>query len=111
MVFLDASVQEEAACPDRIHLFFTGSGRICGIRLEGGEGLATGRIPTLLEVSSHRPSVSTYISWGIEADIGAGGQADSGGTIEVAKRPNTKMTTRCVRSTIHILNLKISLQT
>jgi len=51
VAFLDASVQEESACPDRIHMFFTGSGRICGIRLEGGEGLEAERIPSLLKVS------------------------------------------------------------
>ena len=49
-MFLDASVQEEVACPDRIHTFFTGSGRLCGIRLEGGEGLDVGRIRPLLKV-------------------------------------------------------------
>lgn len=51
MIFFDASVQEEAACPNRIHLFFTASGRICGIRLEGGDGLDAERIRSLLQVS------------------------------------------------------------
>ena len=51
VVFLDASVQEEAACPDRVHCFYTGGGRLCGLRLEGGEGIDAARIRPLLLVS------------------------------------------------------------
>lgn len=64
--FLDATTPEELACPSRLHLFFCSSphtGRIvptasldqrkfnvCGIRVEGGEGLGLARLPTLLQV-------------------------------------------------------------
>lgn len=48
--FLDASPQEEAACPDRLHVFFTGSGKVCGLRLEGPAGIETERMPALLRV-------------------------------------------------------------
>ena len=51
VVFLDASAQEEAACPDRVHCFFNGRGRVCGLRLEGGEGIDAARIRPLLLVS------------------------------------------------------------
>ncbi|KAK4689365.1 hypothetical protein P7C73_g733, partial [Tremellales sp. Uapishka_1] len=50
-VVMDASAQEEVACPDRLHcfFFFNGSGKLCGLRMEGGEGLDVGRIRPLLE--------------------------------------------------------------
>ncbi|GFZ47176.1 hypothetical protein JCM24511_04919 [Saitozyma sp. JCM 24511] len=48
-VFLDASAQEESACPDRLHCFFTGEGRLCGLRMEGSAGLEVKRIRGLLE--------------------------------------------------------------
>ncbi|KAK1922729.1 ribosomal protein S5 domain 2-type protein [Papiliotrema laurentii] len=48
-VFIDATPEEETACPDRIHLFFKPSGKICGIRTEGPEGLEQSRLRPLLE--------------------------------------------------------------
>lgn len=48
-MFLDASPQEELACPDRLHMFFNGHGRICGLRTEGTAGLDVARIRPLLE--------------------------------------------------------------
>jgi exosome complex component RRP42 len=56
-VFLDASAQEESACPDRLHCFFTGEGRLCGLRMEGSAGLEVKRIRGLLEVSRGRSGV------------------------------------------------------
>lgn len=50
-MFLDATSQEESACPDRVHCFFTGSGKLCGMRMEGGDGLDAGRVKPLLQVS------------------------------------------------------------
>lgn len=50
-MFIDATPEEETACPDRIHLFFKPSGKICGIRTEGPEGLEQSRLRPLLEVS------------------------------------------------------------
>lgn len=57
-MFLDASAQEESACPDRLHCFFTGEGRLCGLRMEGSAGLEVKRIRGLLEVSSGRAGAS-----------------------------------------------------
>jgi exosome complex component RRP42 len=51
VVFLDATPQEEAACPDRLYLFFNSSLKLCGMRMEGGEGLDAERVRPLLEVS------------------------------------------------------------
>ncbi|WVQ81382.1 hypothetical protein IAT38_003506 [Cryptococcus sp. DSM 104549] len=54
-IFLDATPQEEVACPTRIHMFFSPSPgnpsqpKVCGIRLEGPDGLDQGRIKGLLE--------------------------------------------------------------
>ncbi|WVO15328.1 hypothetical protein L204_102984 [Cryptococcus depauperatus] len=53
-VFLDATPQEEVACPCRIHLFFIASldplkPNLCGMRVEGPEGLDSNRIRGLLE--------------------------------------------------------------
>ncbi|RXK35161.1 hypothetical protein M231_07573 [Tremella mesenterica] len=49
-VFLDATPQEEAACPDRLFLYFKRSGKLCGMRTEGTTGLDLDRIrPLLLE--------------------------------------------------------------
>lgn len=50
--FLDATPQEESTCLDRVHLFFNASGRVCGIRTEGTEGLDATRVRGLLEVST-----------------------------------------------------------
>ena len=50
-VFLDATPQEESTCLDKVHLFFTAGGKICGIRTEGTEGVDATRIRVLLEVS------------------------------------------------------------
>lgn len=49
VVFLDATPQEEAACPDRVLLFFTGSGKLCGMRVEGTSGIDIPRVPALLQ--------------------------------------------------------------
>lgn len=54
--FLDASRQEEIACPSRLHLFFSsrtstsslGDLKVCGLRIEGGEPIDLGRLPGLL---------------------------------------------------------------
>ncbi|ORY24193.1 ribosomal protein S5 domain 2-type protein [Naematelia encephala] len=49
-IFLDATAQEEAACTDRLHIFFTGGGKVCGMRIEGPDGFDAARIrPLLLE--------------------------------------------------------------
>jgi exosome complex RNA-binding protein Rrp42 (RNase PH superfamily) len=59
VVFLDATNQEEAACPDKVHLFFTGSGKVCGIRTEGNDALDIARIrPILLVSRSHSCTTS-----------------------------------------------------
>jgi exosome complex component RRP42 len=50
--FIDATPQEELACADRLHLFFNGSGKVCGMRSEGTEGVDLARFKPLLEVSS-----------------------------------------------------------
>lgn len=49
-VFLDAGLQEEVACPDRLHAFFDASGKVCGMRMEGESGLDVDRIRPLLKV-------------------------------------------------------------
>ncbi|WVF65392.1 hypothetical protein IAT40_000119 [Kwoniella sp. CBS 6097] len=64
-IFIDAIPQEESACPSRLHLFFrppanadaeggkgSSSLTVCGIRLEGPEGLDGGRIRGLVEQGS-----------------------------------------------------------
>ncbi|WVQ93065.1 hypothetical protein IAU59_000129 [Kwoniella sp. CBS 9459] len=67
-LFLDATPQEESACPSRLHLFFrpptnipdqSGNGNgngndlvVCGIRMEGPDGLDSGRIRGLVEQGS-----------------------------------------------------------
>jgi exosome complex component RRP42 len=51
VIFFDATAQEESACPDKVHLFFTGSGKVCGIRTEGSDALDVSRIRPLLLVS------------------------------------------------------------
>ncbi|WWD21176.1 hypothetical protein CI109_105660 [Kwoniella shandongensis] len=57
-IFLDATPQEESACPTRLHLFFSSPSpssfgsdklKLCGLRLEGPEGLDNGRIKGLLQ--------------------------------------------------------------
>ena len=50
-VFLDATLQEEMACPTRIHIFFhPESFKLCGLRMEGDEGIDQARIrPWLLQ--------------------------------------------------------------
>ncbi|OXG39949.1 hypothetical protein C349_04178 [Cryptococcus neoformans var. grubii Br795] len=55
-IFLDATPQEESACPTHIHLFFKASSphdlskpKLCGLRLEGPDGLDAGRVRGLLE--------------------------------------------------------------
>ncbi|ODN81014.1 hypothetical protein L202_03115 [Cryptococcus amylolentus CBS 6039] len=55
-IFLDATGQEEAACPTRILLFFkptspdsSSSPNLCGMRLEGPHGLDQSRVRGLLE--------------------------------------------------------------
>ncbi|WVQ63736.1 uncharacterized protein L199_001889 [Kwoniella botswanensis] len=53
-IFLDATAQEESACPSKLHLFFNTSSkekslRICGIRLEGGQSIDDSRIKGLIE--------------------------------------------------------------
>jgi len=56
---LDASRQEEIACPSRLHLVFSsrsadnsksnqGDIKICGLRIEGGEPIDLNRLPALL---------------------------------------------------------------
>lgn len=50
-VFLDATLQEEAACPDKLHVFVNKSGRLCGVRMEGTASLPADRIRPLLEAS------------------------------------------------------------
>ncbi|GHJ87244.1 hypothetical protein NliqN6_3646 [Naganishia liquefaciens] len=66
--FLDATTPEELACPSRLHLFFCSSPitsseevvatsidlrrfNVCGMRLEGGEGLELARLPVLLKIA------------------------------------------------------------
>ncbi|OCF39574.1 hypothetical protein I317_06636 [Kwoniella heveanensis CBS 569] len=60
-IFLDATPQEESGCPSRLHLFFrpragekTGDAglTICGMRMEGPEGLDSGRVRGLVEQGS-----------------------------------------------------------
>jgi exosome complex component RRP42 len=51
VVFYDATAQEEAACPDRVHLFYAGNGKVCGIRTEGNDALDINKIKPLLLVS------------------------------------------------------------
>jgi exosome complex component RRP42 len=57
--FLDATRQEEIACPSRLQLFFSsrsqnntssmvGDLKICGLRIEGGEPIDLNRLPGLL---------------------------------------------------------------
>ncbi|WVQ73657.1 hypothetical protein IAR50_003237 [Cryptococcus sp. DSM 104548] len=54
-IFLDATAQEEAACPTRILLFFRPTSdsitapNLCGMRLEGPHGLDQSRVRGLLE--------------------------------------------------------------
>ncbi|WWC98141.1 hypothetical protein V866_005032 [Kwoniella sp. B9012] len=55
-IFLDATAQEESACPSKLHLFFNSSSqstdqslKICGIRLEGGQSIDNSRIKGLIE--------------------------------------------------------------
>ncbi|TYJ52053.1 hypothetical protein B9479_007354 [Cryptococcus floricola] len=55
-IFLDATAQEEAACPTRILLFFkptspdsSSAPNLCGMRLEGPHGLDQSRVRGLLE--------------------------------------------------------------
>ncbi|KAK8844164.1 hypothetical protein IAR55_006958 [Kwoniella newhampshirensis] len=53
-IFIDATPQEESACPTRLQLFFSSTSpgptklKLCGMRLEGPEGLDQGRIKGLL---------------------------------------------------------------
>ncbi|ORX39288.1 hypothetical protein BD324DRAFT_619139 [Kockovaella imperatae] len=48
--FLDATLAEEAACSDRLHLCFANfnAETICGMRMEGESGIPTGRIKPLI---------------------------------------------------------------
>ncbi|KAK6906196.1 hypothetical protein I203_100181 [Kwoniella mangroviensis CBS 8507] len=53
-IFLDATSQEESACPSKLHLFFTTSStekslKVCGIRFEGGQSIDNSRIKGLIE--------------------------------------------------------------
>ncbi|WVR08919.1 hypothetical protein IAU60_005978 [Kwoniella sp. DSM 27419] len=52
-IFIDATPQEESACPSRLHVFFSSSSstelKVCGVRMEGPEGLDGGRISGLLK--------------------------------------------------------------
>ncbi|WVW79537.1 hypothetical protein I302_101506 [Kwoniella bestiolae CBS 10118] len=53
-IFLDATAQEESACPSKLHLFFSSSLKeqqlkICGIRLEGGQSIDSSRIKGLID--------------------------------------------------------------
>jgi exosome complex component RRP42 len=52
--FIDATPQEELACPDRLHAWFSQDGKVCGIRLEGESGIEADRIKPLLIVSRQR---------------------------------------------------------
>ncbi|KAL7424521.1 hypothetical protein Q5752_000205 [Cryptotrichosporon argae] len=47
--FLDADEREEMACPNRVLVAVNGSGRICGMRIEGESGVEAARIRPLLE--------------------------------------------------------------
>lgn len=87
-IFLDATPQEESACPDRLLLFFTGAGKLCGMRIEGSSGLDIPRIPALLTVS--RPAEMQSF-----ADC-AGGQADSDGACRRFERPDSDMISSCL---------------
>lgn len=49
--FLDATLQEELACPDKLLAFFNKEGKLCGLRMEGDSGLDIDRIRPLLRVS------------------------------------------------------------
>ncbi|WWC91026.1 uncharacterized protein L201_005966 [Kwoniella dendrophila CBS 6074] len=55
-IFIDATAQEESACPSKIHLFFNSTTteeeeeiKLSGIRLEGGQSIDKSRIGGLLE--------------------------------------------------------------
>ncbi|TXT09102.1 hypothetical protein VHUM_02576 [Vanrija humicola] len=48
-VFVDATPQEEAACPTRLHALVRPNGRICGARLEGQDGIDAARVRPLFE--------------------------------------------------------------
>jgi exosome complex component RRP42 len=57
--FLDATPQEELACPDRLHAWFSQDGKVCGVRLEGESGIDADRIKPLLIVSAAVHCLST----------------------------------------------------
>lgn len=50
VVFVDATPQEEAACPTRLHALVRPNGRTCGARLEGQDGIDAARVRPLFEV-------------------------------------------------------------
>ncbi|WWC72933.1 uncharacterized protein I206_106897 [Kwoniella pini CBS 10737] len=56
--FIDATAQEESACPSKLHLFFSNSDsneetlKLNGIRFEGGQSIDSSRIKGLIEEGS-----------------------------------------------------------
>ncbi|KAL1407530.1 hypothetical protein Q8F55_006963 [Vanrija albida] len=49
VLFVDATPQEEAACPTRLHALVRPNGRMCGARLEGQDGIDAARVRPLFE--------------------------------------------------------------
>ena len=78
--FLDATPQEESTCLDRLHLFFNASGKVCGIRTEGTEGLDATRVRGLLQVSFGR--VGSREAWS-KIGLGEGARGLCEGWAEV----------------------------
>ena len=54
--FVDATPREEEACPGKIYTLWRPNGRICGVRVEGDQGVDAARIRPLLEVSTGQRS-------------------------------------------------------
>lgn len=61
--FLDATPQEELACPDRIHVWFTPDGRVCGMRIEGESGTDAQKIKDMLMVSAAQVLQGDSLPW------------------------------------------------
>jgi exosome complex component RRP42 len=87
-VFIDATPQEDAACPDKAHLFFTAQGKLCGMRTEGTDGLSSARIRPLLLVR-----LILRVAGMASAD-GPGGATHSTRTDRISQLANTSMMAR-----------------